>query len=77
MGGYHPADKVYQLHWGARGGENIHQDVVDGNVNDLDNVSDGSHYDETNTDGARDLKEFSLVGYTTNCQLAGQFQALG
>jgi hypothetical protein len=39
-------------------------------VNDLHDVSDGSHYDETNTDGARDLKEFSLVGYTTVSWLA-------
>jgi len=32
-------------------GDDIHEDVVDGNVDDLDDVSDDTHNDETDSDG--------------------------
>jgi len=38
------------------------EDVVDGNVNQLDNVTDNAHDEETDTDGLADLEEFALVG---------------
>ena len=39
-----------------------HEDVVDGDVNELDEVTDGAHDDEAHTDGLADLDKLSLVG---------------
>lgn len=39
-----------------------HKNVVDGNVNKLDEVSNGTHDDEAHTDGLADLDKLSLVG---------------
>lgn len=40
----------------------VHKDVVDGDVDQFHEESDGAHDDESNTDGLRDLEEFLLVG---------------
>lgn len=41
------------------------EDVVDGDVDELDNVADDAHDEETNADGLRDADELLLVGLWT------------
>jgi len=38
------------------------QDLVDGNVNQLDDVSNGTHNQEAHANSLADLDEFTLVG---------------
>jgi len=38
------------------------EDVVDGDVDQLDNVADSAHDEETDTDGLAELQELDLVG---------------
>ena len=42
-----------------------YQYVVDGNMDELDDVSNGPHHHEPNADGLRYFDEFSSVGCTT------------
>jgi len=53
------------------------EDVVHRNVNNLHDVSDESHNQETGTDGLADLNEFTLVGLLASVdELHAIFQKL-
>ena len=41
----------------------VHKNVIDGDMNDLDNVSDDTHDEETDSDRLRDLDKLPLVRY--------------
>lgn len=43
-------------------GRSRHKDIVDGDVDKLDEVTDGAHDNEAHTNSLADLDELSLVG---------------
>ena len=48
---------------GEKRRHNVHEDVIDRDVDDLDDVANNSHYHEAYTNGLRDFDEFFLVRY--------------
>jgi hypothetical protein len=49
------------------------EDVVDGDVDELDNVADDAHDEETNADSLRDADELPLVGLGAAVHEEGAF----